>query len=414
MISDIYKCFLGLGHKFESENHENLGLYLFVTKFVSPDTDITFENYSFYKSHLRDSLKGVLDISKQLVDNSPLPSNQFIIQNILGRYNKDYQLQYMTLLYRFTSAVAKADGKVSEQEAQWLSDIMKSKDDVETNLSSEINQTKELDSDVFPMDELQKLIGLSSVKEEIQRLTNFIKIQQIRKEKGLKESKVSYLCVFTGNPGTGKTTVARIVAGIYKELGIIKKGHLIETDRAGLVAEYVGQTAVKTNKIIDSALDGVLFIDEAYSLIQSTSNDYGHEAISTLLKRMEDERDRLIVILAGYSENMQDFIDSNPGLQSRFNRYIDFQDYTSQQLFDIFMLNVKKHDYTINQKAQEKLKKLFENAIENKDENFGNARYVRNIFEKTLENQAMRLASLTNLSKEILSEINEMDIPIAE
>ena len=414
MISDIYKCFLGLGHKFESENHENLGLYLFVTKFVSPDTDITFENYSFYKSHLRDSLKGVLDIAKQLVDNSPLPSNQFIIQNILGRYNKDYQLQYMTLLYRFTSAVAKADGKVSEQEAQWLSDIMKSKDDVETNLSSEINQTKELDSDVFPMDELQKLIGLSSVKEEIQRLTNFIKIQQIRKEKGLKESKVSYHCVFTGNPGTGKTTVARIVAGIYKELGIIKKGHLIETDRAGLVAEYVGQTAVKTNKIIDSALDGVLFIDEAYSLIQSTSNDYGHEAISTLLKRMEDERDRLIVILAGYSENMQDFIDSNPGLQSRFNRYIDFQDYTSQQLFDIFMLNVKKHDYTINQKAQEKLKKLFENAIENKDENFGNARYVRNIFEKTLENQAMRLASLTNLSKEILSEINEMDIPIAE
>ena len=414
MISDIYKCFLGLGHKFESENHENLGLYLFVTKFVSPDTDITFENYSFYKSHLRDSLKGVLDISKQLVDNSPLPSNQFIIQNILGRYDKDYQLQYMTLLYRFTSAVAKADGKVSEQEAQWLSDIIKSKDDVETNQSSEINQTKELESDVFPMDELQKLIGLSSVKEEIQRLTNFIKIQQIRKEKGLKESKVSYHCVFTGNPGTGKTTVARIVAGIYKELGIIKKGHLIETDRAGLVAEYVGQTAVKTNKIIDSALDGVLFIDEAYSLIQSTSNDYGHEAISTLLKRMEDERDRLIVILAGYSENMQDFIDSNPGLQSRFNRYIDFQDYTSQQLFDIFMLNVKKHDYTINQKAQEMLKKLFEDAIENKDENFGNARYVRNIFEKTLENQAMRLASLTNLSREILSEINEMDIPIAE
>ena len=158
-------------------------------------------------------------------------------------------------------------------------------------------------------DQLQELIGLNSVKDEIQTLTNFIKIQQARADKGIKNSSISYHCVFTGNPGTGKTTVARIVANIYKELNIIKKGHLVETDRSGLVAEYTGQTAVKTNKVIDSALDGVLFIDEAYSLC-GDKNDFGAEAIATLLKRMEDDRDRLVVILAGYSSEMQEFINS--------------------------------------------------------------------------------------------------------
>jgi SpoVK/Ycf46/Vps4 family AAA+-type ATPase len=411
-IADIHKCFLGLGQDFDAENDTNLGLCLLLTKIADPDTDITYDDYAYYKASLLDSYKGVLEISKQIIDAGQFSNNKFILQYVLGKYDKDCQLKYMTHLYRFASACSKADGKVTEQESRWLSEIMKSTEDEEVSQPAEINNPKEFETS--PIEELQKLIGLSSVKIDIERLTNFIKIQQVRKEIGLKESKVSYHCIFTGNPGTGKTTVARIVASIYKELGIIKKGHLVETDRSGLVAEYVGQTAVKTNKIIDSALDGVLFIDEAYSLVQGSANDYGHEAISTLLKRMEDDRDRLIVILAGYRENMQTFINSNPGLQSRFNRYIDFQDYTSQQLFDIFMLNVKKHDYTINQKAQEKLKKLFEDAIENKDENFGNARYVRNIFEKTLENQAMRLASLTNLSKEVLSEITEKDIPVAE
>lgn len=261
-----------------------------------------------------------------------------------------------------------------------------------------------------PKSELDSLIGLTSVKKEVQTLTNFIKIQQKREEQGLKSSSLSYHCVFTGNPGTGKTTVARIVAGIYKELGVLKKGHLVETDRAGLVAEYVGQTAVKTNKIIDSALDGVLFIDEAYSLVGGGENDYGKEAIATLLKRMEDDRDRLVVILAGYTEDMKRFIDSNPGLQSRFNRYIEFPDYTAEELLQIFEVNMRKYDYHFGEGAKEVLQQYLRNAVANKDANFGNGRFVRNIFEKKLERQANRLASENNLTTERLSAIEKEDL----
>ncbi len=262
-----------------------------------------------------------------------------------------------------------------------------------------------------PSKTLETLIGLNSVKDEIGKLTNFIKIQQVRANEGLKTSSISYHCVFTGNPGTGKTTVARIIAEIYKELGILAKGHLVETDRSGLVAEYVGQTAVKTNKIIDSALDGVLFIDEAYSLVTGSGNDFGLEAISILLKRMEDDRDRLVVILAGYGDEMKAFIDSNPGLQSRFNRYIHFNDYSAEELVDIFKLNVSRHDYTLSNEALDVLKSYVENAVANKDKNFGNARFVRNLFEKTLENQATRLASHGQITKELLQEIKAEDIP---
>lgn len=210
--------------------------------------------------------------------------------------------------------------------------------------------------------------------------------------------------------GTGKTTVARILANIYSELGGVKKGHLVETDRSGLVAEYVGQTAVKTNKIIDSALDGVLFIDEAYSLVNGGNNDYGTEAISTLLKRMEDDRKRLVVILAGYGNEMQTFINSNPGLQSRFNRYIDFPDYNAEELLEIYKRNLKKHKYTLSAEAEAFISSYLANAVANKSKNFGNARFVRNLFEKTLENQAMRLASIGHLTSEMLCEISIEDV----
>ena len=262
-----------------------------------------------------------------------------------------------------------------------------------------------------PYQELDELIGLESVKEEVHTIANFAKIQQQRKAQGLKVPKMSFHLVFTGSPGTGKTTVARIVARIYKDLGILKSGHTVETDRSGLVAEYVGQTAMKTNAVIDSALNGVLFIDEAYALVpENAGSDYGQEAISTLLKRMEDDRDKLVVIIAGYPDEMKRFIDSNPGLQSRFTRYINFPDYTDQELFEIFQLYLNKNQYTITDDAAELLKNNLNYAVAHKTKNFGNARYVRNIFERAVEQQANRLSAKRKISDEELSLLTKEDI----
>ena len=268
--------------------------------------------------------------------------------------------------------------------------------------------------DHSPMEELNSMVGLSRVKEEITTLTNFIKMKQKRDEVNLKSPTISYHCVFSGNPGTGKTTVARIIAEIYRNMGVLREGHLVETDRSGLVAEYVGQTAVKTNKIIDSALDGVLFIDEAYTLAQGGNEDYGREAIATLLKRMEDDRDRLVVILAGYTNEIEQFIDSNPGLRSRFNRYIHFEDYTAEELYEIFCLQVKKSEYVLAEDASQYLKERLAAVVADKPKDFGNARYVRNLFEKTIEAQSNRLASKAELSKDDLTLITKKDLQLED
>lgn len=263
------------------------------------------------------------------------------------------------------------------------------------------------------MKELNEMIGLSRVKEEVASLRNFVLVQEQRKRQGLKSNNVSYHCVFSGNPGTGKTTVARIVAGIYKDLGILKKGHLVEVQRSDLVAEYVGQTATKTNAKIDEALDGVLFIDEAYTLAEGGQGDFGQEAINTLLKRMEDDRNRLVVILAGYSNEIQHFIDSNPGLQSRFNRYIHFDDYSYEELLRIFIFNLSKNDFKITRDAFNAVGGIVKEQIANKDSKFGNARYIRNMFETVIMKQANRLASCKRTpSKEELMLITLEDIAL--
>lgn len=263
-----------------------------------------------------------------------------------------------------------------------------------------------------PYKELDELIGLTSVKQEVRTQANFVKVQKQREAQGLKTAKVSYHLVFYGSPGTGKTTVARIVGRIYKDLGVLKRGHTVETDRSGLVAGYVGQTAQQTDTVIQKALDGVLFIDEAYALVpkQGSGNDYGQEAIATLLKRMEDYRDRLVVIIAGYKDEMQHFIDSNPGLQSRFNRYIDFPDYSSSELADIFRMYMKKNQYTLSRDAENYLRPQFDFAVSHKDRNFGNARFARNVFEKTIQAQANRLAAESDVTKEQLTELTIIDL----
>lgn len=263
------------------------------------------------------------------------------------------------------------------------------------------------------MKELNEMIGLSRVKEEVASLRNFVLVQEQRKQQGLKSNNVSYHCVFSGNPGTGKTTVARIVASIYKDLGILKKGHLVEVQRSDLVAEYVGQTATKTNAKIDEALDGVLFIDEAYTLAEGGQGDFGQEAINTLLKRMEDDRSRLVVILAGYSNEIQHFIDSNPGLQSRFNRYIHFEDYSYEELLQIFLFNLGKNDFKITRDAFMVVSGIIQEQLANKDSKFGNARYIRNMFESIIMRQANRLASnRRNSSKEELMLITIDDVQL--
>jgi SpoVK/Ycf46/Vps4 family AAA+-type ATPase len=223
---------------------------------------------------------------------------------------------------------------------------------------------------------------------------------------------VSYHLVFYGSAGTGKTTVARIVGRIYKDLGVLKRGHTVETDRAGLCGQYVGQTGPKTDSIIMKALDGVLFIDEAYALTPEggNGNDYGQEAVSTILKRMEDYRDRLVVIVAGYKDEMHRFIDSNPGLRSRFNRYIDFPDYSAQELKDIFKMYLKKNQYTLAPDAEEYLSEKLDYAVAHKDRNFGNARFVRNMFEKSIQEQANRLSNVNNATKAQLTTLTKEDI----
>ncbi|MCI6161088.1 MAG: AAA family ATPase [Prevotellaceae bacterium] len=264
-----------------------------------------------------------------------------------------------------------------------------------------------------PYEELNSLIGLESVKAEVLSLANTVKVQKEREKQGLKNAKLTYHCVFTGNPGTGKTTVARIIARIYKDLGVVKRGQFVETDRSGLIAKYEGQTAMKTNAVVDSALNGVLFIDEAYALVERDNGGYGAEAIATLLKRMEDDRDRLVVIVAGYDKEMERFIDTNPGLKSRFTRYIHFPDYSADDLYRIFVMRAEKFNYRLDSEAEAFLKEKLEKTVAEKNRNFGNARYARNLFEQTVSNHANRVAKIKTPSKSQLSVLKTEDVQSA-
>ncbi len=256
--------------------------------------------------------------------------------------------------------------------------------------------------------ELDGYVGMDAIKEEVRSLINMVQVYKLRRENDLPTTDMSLHMVFSGNPGTGKTTVARIMARIYHSLDILSRGQLVEVDRSGLVAGYVGQTALKTQKVIEKAMGGVLFIDEAYALNGKSENDFGQEAIDTILKAMEDHRDDLVVIVAGYTELMDRFIHSNPGLESRFNRFLMFEDYTPEQMVAIFKMQCKKGCYVLAEGTEELVRDFI--SEESADDSFGNARGVRNLFEHILVAQNNRLAKMEQVTREDLMQILPDDV----
>lgn len=263
------------------------------------------------------------------------------------------------------------------------------------------------------LDELNTLVGLETVKAKVNDLIVYQKVQELRRENNLYSSKNTLHLAFTGNPGTGKTTVARIVGRIYKQIGLLSKGHFIEVSRTDLIAGYQGQTSLKVKKVIESAKGGVLFIDEAYSITENDHSDsYGRECLTELTKALEDYRDDLVVIVAGYTDPMNKFFESNPGLKSRFNTFIDFEDYQAEELEEILVSMCEKNDYRLSEEVRESVKAFFENEINKKNENFANGRLARNIYDDLVMNHARRVINIANASRDDLSVITASDFEV--
>lgn len=418
-ISKIYNIFY---QHFNENREHNVALLSLASKLMGEDANFINElSYNLiHKMHDDEKFKMLLKAISEIAINPPpfilnindKNTNQiFLLPPILKQLKSTYYDKYITFLYRVATVLTKSDNQVTNDEEKILKRIHKDLYNTSENKLQKANSSNRKKSSLDDLiKELDNLIGLEDVKSEVKSLVNFINFQSEREKHGLKQNEISYHCVFTGSPGTGKTTVARILSKIFASLKVVEKGHLIETDRSGLVAEYVGQTAVKVDKLVSEALGGVLFIDEAYSLSTDSSNDYGKEAIATLIKRMEDNRDNLVVIVAGYTDKMEEFLELNPGLKSRFNRYIHFNDYTPDELLNIYKKMCQSSDYILSRDAEDEILILFKNAYDIRDLSFGNGRYVRNIFEKSIESLSNRVSFNDKITKELLTTIIKEDI----
>ena len=427
ILLDLAKLIQLCGRSSGQVSAAELLAYLVIYALIKRDADKLDAAINRWERSPDDRLTGqklALQLILDLTQNKP--SDSFQLPSILNRLDEEKGTHYLgdatNAIYKFAQAIVKADGTVSLQDLEALSLIwqaLHSYHPIETEPEGLMDSapTDENSGDLErvleeALTELNDLTGMSNIKEEVKTLANFLKVQKIRSERGLAKTTVSLHAVFCGPPGTGKTTVARLMGRIYHGLGFLTQGHLVETDRSGMVAGYVGQTAKQVDDLVKSALNGVLFIDEAYALVPGESGrDFGQEAIDVLLKRMEDHRDRLVVIVAGYTDEMTTFIESNPGLESRFNRYFYFNHYKPEELLSIFEKMAGKSHFKLALGTGEKLQNLFTDLYEHRDKTFGNARLVRNLFEKSLERQANRLAVLSSLSDELLTTLLPEDIP---
>ena len=412
MLADLQYVSEELGHPVNTQTFDSCGFISLLLRLQIVPTQSS--NWSVLVSKIYDDknadlntiLHSLQGIHKQIESMDDI----YLLSAMLCDTDRDVVAKYERYVYDYAKILANIDGTLTSKEVQFLQKLERMlPQNVKSGMENVNSNMKSKNSHIDIDEELNALVGLDSVKSEVNTFRNFIKIQNERKKKGLPIPPTSYHLVFSGNPGTGKTTLARIMAKILKELGILAKGHLVETSRSDLVAGYVGQTAIKTNKVIDEALDGVLFIDEAYTLAKGSENDFGQEAIDTLLKRMEDDRDRLVVIVAGYTNEIKTFIESNPGLSSRFNRYINFPDYSKAELVEIFKRLATKYHYTLSDQAEQMLSALLEKALSKESDHFGNGRYVRNLFEKVIERQANRLAK-EDLNSVNINELTSDDI----